>query len=67
MADGMTKVHVGDHPGRPASEGTRKQPGSAAENALLPEDDENQLPLEYDRRGIALPRRHKVGGIITPQ
>jgi hypothetical protein len=22
---------------------------------------------ERDRRGIALPRRHKVGGIITPQ
>jgi hypothetical protein len=63
MADGMTK----DHAGRPAEDGTLNQPKPPAENALLPEADENQLPLEYDRRGIALPRRHKVGGIITPQ
>jgi hypothetical protein len=26
-----------------------------------------EAPPERDRRGIALPRRHKVGGIITPQ
>jgi len=26
-----------------------------------------ETPAERDRRGIALPRRHKVGGIITPQ
>jgi hypothetical protein len=26
-----------------------------------------EAPPELDRRGIALPRRHKVGGIITPQ
>jgi Zn-finger nucleic acid-binding protein len=25
------------------------------------------LPAEVDRRGIVLPRRHAVGGIITPQ
>jgi hypothetical protein len=24
-------------------------------------------PREYDHRGIALPRRTRVGGIITPQ
>lgn len=24
-------------------------------------------PVEYDRRGIALPPRQRVGGIITPQ
>jgi hypothetical protein len=26
-----------------------------------------EAPPERDRRGIALPPRHKVGGIITPQ
>jgi hypothetical protein len=24
-------------------------------------------PLEVDHRGIVLPRRHALGGIITPQ
>ncbi len=37
------------------------------ENDVVAEDDPTCLPIEYDRRGIALPRRHKVGGIITPQ
>jgi len=26
-----------------------------------------QQPAEVDHRGIVLPRRHSVGGIITPQ
>lgn len=26
-----------------------------------------QLPAEIDHRGIRLPRRHALGGIITPQ
>jgi hypothetical protein len=59
--------HAGDDAGRQAEDGTRNQPKPAAANTLLPEDDQIQLPIEYDRRGIALPRRHKVGGIITPQ
>jgi hypothetical protein len=25
------------------------------------------LPAEVDHRGIVLPRRHALGGIITPQ
>jgi len=27
----------------------------------------SSAPAEVDRRGIVLPRRHAVGGIITPQ
>ena len=27
----------------------------------------NVAPAEVDHRGIVLPRRHAVGGIITPQ
>lgn len=26
-----------------------------------------ELPLERDRRGVVLPGRQRVGGIITPQ
>jgi hypothetical protein len=38
--------------------------GSLIERASLP----NQgPPAEVDHRGIVLPRRHALGGIITPQ
>jgi len=30
-------------------------------------DRPSQPPAEVDRRGIVLPRRHALGGIITPQ
>jgi hypothetical protein len=33
----------------------------------LPEPDSKAVPAEVDHRGIVLPRRHAVGGIITPQ
>jgi len=29
--------------------------------------DKGSSPIEVDHRGIVLPRRHAVGGIITPQ
>ncbi|MGI8771518.1 MAG: hypothetical protein ACR2JE_08775 [Acidobacteriaceae bacterium] len=63
MADRATR----DDAGRQAADGTLNQTKPPAENAVLAEDDQIHLPLEYDRRGIALPRRHKVGGIITPR
>jgi hypothetical protein len=30
-------------------------------------DPPHAVPAEVDHRGIVLPRRHAVGGIITPQ
>jgi hypothetical protein len=33
----------------------------------LPEVSAKPVPAEVDHRGIVLPRRHAVGGIITPQ
>lgn len=42
--------------------------GALRERECLPEPDETeQTPPEVDHRGIVLPRRHAVGGIITPQ
>lgn len=41
--------------------------GALVERAVLPEDSKPVLPAEVDHRGIVLPRRHAVGGIITPQ
>jgi hypothetical protein len=40
--------------------------GALAERTNLP--DSGQMPKpEVDRRGIVLPRRHALGGIITPR
>jgi Zn-finger nucleic acid-binding protein len=40
--------------------------GAVVSRAELPRVAE-QGTLEVDHRGIVLPRRHAVGGIITPQ
>ena len=39
--------------------------GSLVERAELPQ--KAKAPAEIDHRGIVLPRRHALGGIITPQ
>jgi len=42
--------------------------GALTERPALHEPREmGAAPVEIDRRGIVLPRRHAVGGIITPQ
>ncbi|MGA2085856.1 MAG: hypothetical protein ABSG60_10085 [Terracidiphilus sp.] len=43
--------------------------GALMEQASLPVEDPQTLapPQVVDHRGIVLPRRHAVGGIITPQ
>jgi hypothetical protein len=42
--------------------------GALVERASLPECGQNGAPAaEVDHRGIVLPRRHALGGIITPQ
>lgn len=42
--------------------------GALLERASLPAGGEISAPAaEVDHRGIVLPRRHAVGGIITPQ
>lgn len=41
--------------------------GSLMERAGLPQADAKAAPVEVDHRGIVLPRRHALGGIITPQ
>ncbi|MGA7831430.1 MAG: hypothetical protein WCA21_10745 [Terracidiphilus sp.] len=43
--------------------------GALIERATLPSDDLQTLapPPVVDHRGIVLPRRHALGGIITPQ
>jgi hypothetical protein len=42
--------------------------GALTERTTLPEANEQGRPAaEVDHRGIVLPRRHAVGGIITPQ
>ena len=33
----------------------------------LPDVGSKAVPAEVDHRGIVLPRRHALGGIITPQ
>jgi hypothetical protein len=40
--------------------------GALIESPSLPEAGKTPAP-EIDRRGIVLPRRHALGGIITPQ
>lgn len=37
------------------------------ERPALPLSEPKVAPAEVDHRGIVLPRRHAVGGIITPQ
>jgi len=39
--------------------------GALVERKSLPES--GKQPAEVDHRGIVLPRRHALGGIITPQ
>jgi hypothetical protein len=42
--------------------------GALVERAGMPSHAQSGEPaVEVDRRGIVLPRRHAVGGIITPQ
>jgi hypothetical protein len=42
--------------------------GALVERAELPGDPAHAAPpAEVDHRGIVLPRRHALGGIITPQ
>jgi hypothetical protein len=42
--------------------------GALIERASLPEGrNAKRQPPEVDHRGILLPRRHALGGIITPQ
>jgi hypothetical protein len=41
--------------------------GALVERPELPEDLTQKVPVEVDHRGIVLPRRHALGGIITPQ
>jgi len=41
--------------------------GSIIERPTLSENLSKGLPHAVDHRGIVLPRRHAVGGIITPQ
>jgi len=43
--------------------------GALIERATLPAENLPTLspPQEVDHRGIVLPRRHALGGIITPQ
>jgi hypothetical protein len=43
--------------------------GSLIERAILPEPQPTSKTPAHavDHRGIVLPRRHSVGGIITPQ
>jgi hypothetical protein len=36
-------------------------------NELIVEDSPAVAPPQVDHRGIVLPRRHALGGIITPQ
>jgi hypothetical protein len=41
--------------------------GALVERATLAESDISRGATEVDHRGIILPRRHALGGIITPQ
>jgi hypothetical protein len=43
--------------------------GALIERPCLPEENPRNSapPPEVDHRGIVLPRRHALGGIITPQ
>jgi hypothetical protein len=41
--------------------------GALTERPPLREGNQQAAPAEVDHRGIVLPRRHALGGIITPQ
>ena len=41
--------------------------GALVERPELPDDPTHAVTVEVDHRGIVLPRRHALGGIITPQ
>lgn len=41
--------------------------GALIDRPELPQKPSESLPPAIDHRGIVLPRRHPVGGIITPQ
>jgi hypothetical protein len=41
--------------------------GALMEREELPSFGAKAAPAEVDHRGIVLPRRHALGGIITPQ
>jgi len=41
--------------------------GALTKREALSEPGQAAQPAEVDHRGIVLPRRHAVGGIITPQ
>jgi hypothetical protein len=41
--------------------------GALMERAEMPASGAKAVPAEVDHRGIVLPRRHALGGIITPQ
>ncbi|MGH9590655.1 MAG: hypothetical protein ACRD25_09675 [Terracidiphilus sp.] len=41
--------------------------GEVVERPAIPESENAGPPCEVDHRGIVLPRRHALGGIITPQ
>jgi hypothetical protein len=41
--------------------------GALTERPELPDGRAQSAPAEVDHRGIVLPQRHALGGIITPQ
>jgi hypothetical protein len=41
--------------------------GALTERTGLPDASLKGVPAEVDHRGIVLPRRHALGGIITPR
>jgi hypothetical protein len=41
--------------------------GALVERQSLPNSGKPAAPAEVDHRSIVLPRRHALGGIITPQ
>ena len=41
--------------------------GALVERKSLPDSAAGRAAAEVDHRGIVLPRRHALGGIITPQ
>jgi len=41
--------------------------GALVERQSLPESGATGASVDVDHRGIVLPRRHAMGGIITPQ
>lgn len=47
---------------------TRPEPVDSTATPSVPQQQQAEnLAVERDRRGVALPARQRVGGIITPQ